>query len=874
MSDLSFSVPAASVTTPPATAPGAPPPESGGHQRGPRPAPVHASPEGTPPVWGQVPPRNPNFVGREELLDELEHRLTRATTAVVPHSLQGMGGVGKTQLAVEFAYRRRSDCDLIWWIPADGPAQIQRSLTELAARLRLPVEGEAATAVRGALEALRTGTPCGNWLLVFDNAAEPAEITPFLPVDGPGRVLVTSRSSAWRTDRDSALAVDVFDRRESTELLRRRGPEGLSAGDAEAIAERLGDLPLAIEQTAVWLRETLMPPDRWLELFEEKAADLLESARPGADYPRSVAATMNLSLERLRETDPAALHLLRVCAFFAPQPVPRRLFYGARNLEVPPELGELLADPVKLGRALRAVDQYALVKLDHRDESFRLHQLVQETVKLPLTAEERESLRHQARMLLANLDPRDPCATPNWPRYTEFLPHVWATDLVGCSDDRGRELVVGEMQFLALWGGYQEGHALGEEALRRWTRDLGPEHPQTLRASLIHAEILRKIGRFQDAYELCTRTLEALTRTRGPDDEQTLEARNILSWDLRNLGEFHQAVQVSAEAAEKHERLFGRDDPLTLGAMRLHAVGLRLTGRFQESLAIDEYNFHRQQELLGPENTTTIGSRHGCAIGLMESGRYREAEAELEHLLDQVNLIREPRSPARISVLMSLAVAKRRTGRPHTSRELSLEAWTLARERSGPDNPLTMRTAACHAVSLRVAGETDSSLELCSDTRQRYQRIFGGHHPHYAGTTVNLAVTLRLLGRVPEARRLDEEAIAILDDRLGPDHPNTIACAVNLASDLFGGGDATAATQRDTDTLHRCRQAFPVNHPLTLAVRRNLALDRHECPTMEADEELAEVHRLYQEVFGPRHPSTRSTARGVRANCDIFLPAL
>ncbi|RCV58715.1 FxSxx-COOH system tetratricopeptide repeat protein [Marinitenerispora sediminis] len=828
-----------------------------------------------PPVWGQVPPRNPNFVGRTELLRALDERLGRGTTAVLPHSLQGMGGVGKTQLALEYVYRSRHKYELVWWVPADTTAQIQQSLIDLAARLGLDTGGgEAAVAVRAALEALRSGRPYSNWLLVYDNAGEPADLRGFLPVDGSGRVLVTSRESAWRTSPDSALEVNVFERAESIELLRRRGPASLTDDEADQIAEKLGDLPLAIEQTAVWLYETLMPVPEWLGVFEQKATELLSSVRPSADYPHSVAATMNMSLDRLRDTNPAALQLLRVCAFLAPKPIPRRLFYGARNIEAPQELTEVLADPIKLGRALRAIDKYALVRMDHRTESFQLHRLVQQTLKLPLGPDERDTLEHCAHMLLANLDPGDPAAAQEWPRYAELLPHVRASDMVNCYDDWARQLVTNEIAFLTHWGGYEEGLELAEYTVSYWREHLGPDHSQTLRAMLAYAHILRQLGRFRDAYDQCSEVLDILTATRGPDDEETLDARSRFTWDLRNIGELQRALEVGREVYEKYQRLFGPDDLLTIGAAHLHAVGLRHTGYFLRALEIDSEVYRRRSEMLGSEHPFTLGSRHARAIDLMEAGRYRDAMAEMEEIDHLIARTAAENSPGRLAALRTLATLRRRNGMPQEALRLSEAAWRMSLDRNGPEAHDTVCSAACHALSLRAVDDMEAAVKLAEEVGQSYLAIFGPDHSHTASASVNLAVALRMTGRSAEALTMDEAAFEVLVDRLGHDHPSTIACAVNLASDEFATGQVDAALERDAATVERCRSIFRPAHPLTLAARRNLVLDRRAKGEKGTEAELADVVRGYAEVFGPEHPATISAERGTRANCDIFLTAL
>jgi NB-ARC domain-containing protein len=198
-----------------------------------------------PAVWGNVPPRNPVFTGRQELLAQLERRLQAGDmAAVLPQALHGMGGVGKSQIAIEYAYRHRADYDVIWWVPSEQNAQVLNSLVELGEALGLEAGVEANTAVPRVRAALRAGTPYTNWLLVFDNAEAVDAVRDYFPEAGTGKVLVTSRNQEWSQVAET-LEVDVFTRPESIRLLRRRNPT-MTDDDADRLAEAMGDLPLAV----------------------------------------------------------------------------------------------------------------------------------------------------------------------------------------------------------------------------------------------------------------------------------------------------------------------------------------------------------------------------------------------------------------------------------------------------------------------------------------------------------------------------------------------------------------------------------------------------------------------------------------------------
>jgi hypothetical protein len=229
-----------------------------------------------PPAGGRVcnlPPRNPNFVGRADELDQIRASLTAGQVMTV-QALRGMGGIGKTQIAIEYAYRYATDYGLVWWVDAEQPALIAEQFAALGISLGLPAAPDTTAAVQAVCSALRKRQ---TWLLIFDNAGRIEDLRPVLP-GGTGHVLVTIRRGGFRV-LGPVLDLDIFDRADAISLLHRRAPH-LADDEVSALAEQLGDLPLALEQAAAYLDQTRVPATEYLRLLRVRACDLYAGAGP------------------------------------------------------------------------------------------------------------------------------------------------------------------------------------------------------------------------------------------------------------------------------------------------------------------------------------------------------------------------------------------------------------------------------------------------------------------------------------------------------------------------------------------------------------------------------------------------------------------
>jgi hypothetical protein len=328
-------------------------------------------PGSVPVVWN-VLAHNPHFTGRGRELEGLARGLAGGPVVTV-QSVRGMGGVGKTQLAVEYAHARAGEYEVVWWVAAEEPALIADQFALLAARLGLE-PGADPEALRDQVHELLRGT--AGWLLVFDNADTADGIGPWLPrgprpVGVPGHVIVTTRRGGFGS-LGPVMDLDVIALPDAVRLLRARVPD-LDQSAGEAIAEELGRLPLALEQAAAYLDRTGMPGEEYLPLLRARAAELYALGRV-ASRTDTIATLWNLSLDRVAAEDPAAIQLLEICSYLAPEPVPLDLFTDHADL-LPEPLSAVAADKVAFGETIAVLVDYSVAKRTRA--GLQIHRLIQ-----------------------------------------------------------------------------------------------------------------------------------------------------------------------------------------------------------------------------------------------------------------------------------------------------------------------------------------------------------------------------------------------------------------------------------------------------------------------------------------------------------------
>jgi hypothetical protein len=394
-----------------------------------------AFPSAMPSLWNVPYRRNPYFTGREEILARLHEQLhaNKATALTQPQAINGLGGIGKTQTAVEYAYRFRADYQAVLWASAGSLETLISDFVALAALLRLP-EREVAdqavvvAAVKHWLESQE------GWLLILDNADDLEMVSDFMPIGDTGHLLLTTRAQFTGTIANS-IEVEKMERAEGILLLLRRA-KLLAAGDpieqaketdrslAETLVAELDGLPLALDQAGAYIEETGSNLSGYLELYRIRRKDLLgRRSKLRTDHPEPVATTWSLSFQQVELQSPAAADLLRLCALLDPESIPEGILTeGAAVLG--PQLKAAAADAFALNEAMEVLRTFSLIRRNAETRTLNIHRLVQVVLQ---DAMDKKTQKLWAARAVRAVEACFPDATfATWPRCQQYLTHALA----------------------------------------------------------------------------------------------------------------------------------------------------------------------------------------------------------------------------------------------------------------------------------------------------------------------------------------------------------------------------------------------------------------------------------------------------------------
>lgn len=581
----------------------------------------------TGPAVSNLPARDRLFTGRDDLVQQIHDGL-RSVAALSTVTVHGLGGVGKTAVAVEYAHRFAHDYDVIWWTAAEQPATVATQLEKLAGRLGLATTDDGLVYLL--LDHLRRR---GRWLLIYDNVEDLDQLLDLLPTGGAGHVILTSRHAAGG-GRTITVPIDVWPRAESVRFLIRRTAH-TEAKSLNDLAELLGDLPLALEEAGAFLEETSEDLYGYVQMVRGHGRRLFHLTAPGpntAQDRRSVATVWTLSMQRVAAQDPAAVPLLNVLAFLAPE-VPRDLLSGKADV-LPPELAAVIDDRLAYVHVLRVIGRYSLVNLS--TDVVAMHRLVQAVVQARLTGAKEERWARPAIDVVRTSFPDESWEVSNWPQCERLLPHLLVVtahaERLAICEAPTSWLLDRASTYMRKRGQYREAKPIAERALTATVAAAGPESSDTAWCHnnlglVLHA--LRELDAAGQQFEQALRISESI----GPDHPDAGVWRSNLGRVLRDRGDLIGARLQLEMALRISERALGSEDP-TIGVRRGTLGGvLRLLGDLAGAKEQIEQGLRIGEAALGPDHLSLAVRRTTLGALLHEMGDLAGARKQFEDAL-------------------------------------------------------------------------------------------------------------------------------------------------------------------------------------------------------------------------------------------------
>jgi tetratricopeptide (TPR) repeat protein len=675
--------------------------------------------------------RNPNFTGRDRLLDSLHESLRSRDPAKRVQAVYGMGGVGKSHLALEYAHRYRNDYGIVWWVPAEDPATASLHLARLANRLGIRTPGEMnPEAVREALHRELNGRD--DWLIVFDNATNPDDLAPLMP-ERTGSMLITSRNPNWGTLAQS-FCLRVLERADSIAFLQKRTGLSNRDGSAGKLAQALGDLPLALEQASATIEQTRINFSDYLTRYEGHWAELLRSGRTPGDYPDTIAMTWELAFREVSRDMPVAAALLNLCSFLAPMDIPRSLLNETAS-SLPRPLNTSVGDPVALDAVVARLHHYSLIEAN--DKTISLHRLVAALVRDRLPHQQRENWCDVALRMMEGSFGFDGDVPGSWGRCAALLPHAMTAarhaESMGISCEVVAKLLNQVGMYLHHIGRYREARGVLERALQQHEKAYGDSNPR--RSAIVNnlGRVLRRLGHLEEARAHFEAALTVDQAAYGEHHQHVAEVVNNYGMCMHIAGEIEQARDQFEWALAVCEMHYGAEHPKVATVM--NNLGYAHAGLGDVDKAVEHFirSLAVAEATSGPNHPTVASIRTNLGLSLRLKGQYEEARRHFERAVDIAQSALGANHPDTARAMTYLGLQLQDAGEYSRAKELLTRALEIDERVLGPDH-LTLITRLNYlGRCLKKMGESEGARH-CFDRaggilRQLRESSQGGNAP-------------------------------------------------------------------------------------------------------------------------------------------------
>jgi tetratricopeptide (TPR) repeat protein len=732
------------------------------------------------PVFNLPFSRNPFFTGREDQLGAIHAALVSRGRA----ALSGLGGIGKTQTALEYAYRHQGEYDHVFWVRAEQETELITGYVALAKTLQIPGHQQEDQQAIVALMKQWLATH-DRWLLVLDNADDLRQLRPYLPTTN-GHILLTTRAQALG-DLAAKVEVTRMDADEGALLLLRRAKAITDDADLTAASDHdqalahtlnteMDGLPLALDQAGAYIEEQVLSLEEYLELFRTEKAELLkERGQLDPDHP-SVTVTFTLAFEKVAAASATAAALVRACAFLAPDAIPEEIFReGAEAFGEP--LSTLAESKLALSQAIAEAARFSLISRNPQAKTLTIHRLVQEVLR---SAMDDNSQRQWAEQVVEAVTVVFPGGVfENWEQCDRLIAQAQATTQLitdyELTSETAALLLIRTGYYYQSQGRYGEAEPLFQDALAMSKRLLGEAHPSVATSLNNLAMLYFNQGRYGEAEPLLQDALAMRQRLLGDEHPSVATSLNNLAGLYDNQGRYGEAEPLLQDALAMRQRLLGDEHPDVASSLNNLALLYDNQGRYGEAEPLFQDALAMRKRLLGDEHPDVAQSLNNLAMLYCNQGRYGEAEPLLQDALAMRKRLLGGEHPEVADSLHNLASLYKNQGRYGEAEPLLQDALAMDKRLLGDEHPAVASSLNNLASLYDNQGRYGEAEPLFQDALAMSKRLLGEAHPAVATNLFNLGALRYKQGRYSEAQALLLQAQPIYLSQLGPDHPNTQA---------------------------------------------------------------------------------------------------
>lgn len=747
-------------------------------------------------IWNVPYKQNVFFTGREEIFEKLHDTFSRGKgrEAKLPQALSGLGGVGKTQTAIEYAYRYRDEYQTVLWARAESRDVLLTDFATIAGLLSLPEKEakEPSLVIDGIKEWLHKHT---NWLLILDNVEDLEMVTNFIPSESKGHILLTTRiqaMSGWA----QRVRIETMLPDEGALLLLRRANviahdallDEASDADlikAEEISRTLDGLPLGIDQAGAYIEETELGLEGYFELYQTQQKELLKRrGKQAASHPEPVAATWTLSFEKVQRVNPVAADLLRLCAFLYPDAIPEEIviegIFGSMS-----ELSPLATSSIQLNEAIEELLKFSLVRRDSAARTLTIHRLVQAVLKESMNENMQRHWAERAVQATNRVFPAGEFTT--WSLCQKYFPHALMSqaliDQWHMAFPEAAQLLYKVGYYLWERHQYLEAEPFLQCALTIREFVMGKENLDVAQTLNLLGVIYGREDKYDQAVQLLERALASRKKFLDQDNPKVAESLHDLASNFLKQGKIFQAEQYILEAIAIRKKVLGLEDLNTARSLGTLGKIYNLQGKYIQAEQIERQVLAIQEKLLGLEHPDVARSLSNLAVATAYLGNDSEAEQLRRRALTILEKIVGREDPLLVYTLNGLAQSLYMQGKFIQARTLANRALKILERTYGPlhfDISYSLTVLASTYEAQKDYRKAESLLQRAKAIREK---VRGQDHYELAYTLNSLGQLYFQQSKYIQAEPFFQQALAIYEKAFGPEyaHPQARLILQNYA---------------------------------------------------------------------------------------------